>query len=121
MMKQRLIHKLLFAVAFVLIAARPTTAQEIALAVHFIDVGQGDSILIQVPDGTTVLIDGGNANGEALAYLQSLGIQHLTAIIATHPHADHIGGLIDVINALKVDAVWTSGAIHTTGVFERFL
>jgi competence protein ComEC len=96
-------------------------SQDSSLRVHFIDVGQGDSILIQAPDGTTVLIDGGNANGEALAYLQSLGIQQIAAIIATHPHADHIGGLIDVMNALKVDAVWTSGAIHTTGVFERFL
>lgn len=119
-MKQRCLCVLLSIIGLTFIS-QPAQSQNLPLEVHFIDVGQGDSIFIQAPDGTTILIDGGNANGEALAYLQSLGIQHITAIIATHPHADHIGGLIDVMNTLTVDAVWTSGAIHTTGVFERFL
>jgi beta-lactamase superfamily II metal-dependent hydrolase len=117
---QRWICPFLLVVGLVF-TTQPAVSQDIPFQVHFIDVGQGDSILIQAPDGTTALIDGGNANGEALAYLQSLGVQHITAIIATHPHADHIGGLIDVMNALPVDAIWTSGAIHTTGIYERFL
>ena len=118
-MKWRSIGGLLIIIG--LMAAQPVLAQSAPLQVHFIDVGQGDSILIQAPDGATALIDGGDANGVALAYLQSLGIQHVTAIIATHPHADHIGGLIDVMNTLEVGAIWTSGAVHTTGVYERFL
>jgi beta-lactamase superfamily II metal-dependent hydrolase len=66
-----------------------------SLHVHFIDVGQGDSILIQAPDGSTGLIDGGYDNGMARAYLQLLGSAvYLNAVIPTHPHADHIGGLI---------------------------
>ena len=119
-MRQRLICGLLIVVGLVF-STQSAVSQDIPFQVHFIDVGQGDSILVQAPDGTTTLIDGGNANGEALSYLHSLGIQRITAIIATHPHADHIGGLIDVMDSLKVDAIWTSGAIHTTGVFERFL
>jgi competence protein ComEC len=89
--------------------------------VHVIDVGQGDSILIEAPDGATALIDGGYGGSGALDYLQALGITHIDVLIATHPHADHIGGLIDVLRTLPVGGVWTSGASHTTGTFEQFL
>lgn len=89
--------------------------------IHVIDVGQGDSILIQGPDGATALIDGGNQGSGALAYLRQHGITRIDTLIATHPHADHIGGLIDVLHALPVGEVVTSGATHTTGVFENFL
>lgn len=88
---------------------------------HVIDVGQGDSILIQAPNGTTALIDGGYDNGQALAYLRDQEIQRIDLVIASHPHADHIGGLVEVLHALPVGAVWTSGAMHTTGTFEQFL
>jgi competence protein ComEC len=92
-----------------------------SLEVHFIDVGQGDSIFIRAADGSTALIDGGNPNGLALAYLRSIGVTHLDAVILTHPHADHVGGLVDVQNSLQVDNVWTSGASNTTSIFERFI
>jgi len=91
------------------------------LRIHFIDVGQGDSIFIQSPDGATALIDGGNPNGMAMAYLHSLNISRIDALIATHPHTDHIGGLVDVMQLLPIGGVWTSGASHTTGIFERFI
>jgi competence protein ComEC len=91
------------------------------MRVHFIDVGQGDSILIQSPEGKTALIDGGYGGSGTLAYLQSHGIARIDVMIASHPHADHIGGLVDVLRAMPVGEVWTSGASHTTGVFERFL
>ncbi|MBA3867693.1 MAG: MBL fold metallo-hydrolase [Anaerolineae bacterium] len=91
------------------------------LEVHFIDVGQGDSIFIRASDGSTALIDGGNPNGLALAYLRSIGVTRINSVILTHPHADHVGGLVDVLKTLPVDAVWTSGASNTTSIFEQFI
>lgn len=110
-------------------AVQPTTSPQTALSladpgtlrVHFIDVGQGDSTLIQVPDGTTALIDGGYDNGLALQYLRTLGITHIDVMIASHPHADHIGGLVEILRAMPVGVVWTSGASHSTGIYEQFL
>ncbi|HEU4326736.1 MAG TPA: MBL fold metallo-hydrolase [Roseiflexaceae bacterium] len=91
------------------------------LRVHFIDVGQGDSVLIETPDGHTMLIDGGYGGSGALEYLRQQGIAAIDVMVATHPHADHIGGLVDVLRAMPVGAVWTSGASHTTATFEQFL
>lgn len=91
------------------------------LQVHFIDVGQGDSIFIQTPEGVTALIDGGPGNGTALRFLQAKGIDRIDVMIASHPHADHIGGLIEILHTMPVGVVWTSGAVHNTGTFERFL
>ena len=92
-----------------------------SLQVHFIDVGQGDSILILAPDGTVILIDGGEAGSGALAYLEDKGIKRVNLMIATHPHADHIGGLVDVLQSLQVDEVVTNGELTTTRTYERFL
>jgi competence protein ComEC len=91
------------------------------LRVHFVDVGQGDCILIQTPDGMTMLIDGGWDDGKAFAYLESQAITEVDVMVASHPHADHIGGLIDVMRAVPVGEIWTSGAVHTTDTFEIFL
>ena len=91
------------------------------LRVHFIDVGQGDAILIQAPDGEVGLIDGGEAGSGVVQYLQNSGITHLDLVIATHPHEDHIGGLVEVLNAFPVDRVITNGVKHTTLTYEHFL
>ena len=67
--------------------------------IYFLDIGQGDSQLI-VSGSDTILIDGGprSSGKELIKKLDALGVDHLTAIIATHPHHDHIGGLINVLN-----------------------
>jgi competence protein ComEC len=91
------------------------------LIVHFIDVGQGDSILIQSPDGKVGLIDGGIAGSGVVQYLNKLGITHIDLIIATHPHEDHIGGLVEVLNSIPVDKVATNGVLHTTITYENFI
>jgi len=96
------------------------------LAVHFIDVGQGDSALIIAPE-RTVLIDGGD-NGQGpnvLRYLAEQGVSEIDIMIVSHPHADHIGGLIDVVNALPVGEVimpeLSEEVTPTTRTYENFL
>nr|WP_322822036.1 MBL fold metallo-hydrolase [Chloroflexus sp.] len=101
--------------------AEPIIAGEQPLEVHVIDVGQGDSILIRTPEGKTALIDGGYDNGLTLTYLREQGVSQIDVMVASHPHADHIGGLVDVLRALPVKGFWTSGATHTTGTYEQLL
>lgn len=91
------------------------------LKVSFIDVGQGDATLIQTGEGLTVLIDGGDVNSPIIQYLQSVGVQQIDWMIATHPHSDHIGGLIQVLKTYPVKRVVTNGQAHTTSVYENFL
>jgi competence protein ComEC len=91
------------------------------LIVTFIDVGQGDSILIMLPEGLTMLIDGGSANTGVVAYLREKGVKKIDLMVATHPHDDHIGGLIQVLEAMPVDKVVTNGQAHTTATYEHFL
>jgi competence protein ComEC len=91
------------------------------LRIHYVDVGQGDSILLQLPDGRTMLIDGGDTNTGIVAYLHSVGIQRIDLMIATHPHSDHIGGLVQVLQAFPVTKVVTNGQPTTTTVYEHFL
>lgn len=93
------------------------------LTIAFIDVGQGDSILVILPDTKTLLIDGGEreSSGKVLATLREHGLNYIDIAVATHPHADHIGGLIDVIENVDVGQVLDSGQVHTTQTFEDFL
>jgi competence protein ComEC len=83
------------------------------LAVHFIDVGQGDSILLQTPAGKNILVDCGGHKGElasgtgvgdkvVLPYLRRLGVQKLDLLVLTHYHEDHMGGAAAVIRSLPV-------------------
>lgn len=80
------------------------------LTVHFIDVGQGDSIFVQAPDGQTMLIDAGLSNGKAENYLKSLGVEIVDIIVATHLHADHVGGLPGIIENFNVGQIVTPQA-----------
>ena len=75
-----------------------------------IDVGQGDSILIKSGE-KAVLIDAGEADQGPVVvnYLKAKGVTSLDLVISTHPHADHIGGLVDVLNAFHVAKVIDSG------------
>lgn len=99
---------------------------EDCVAVHFIDVGQGNSTLIQCGKNG-VLIDAGEQEyGETVcAYLQTNGIERLGCVIATHPHSDHIGGLTDVLSCFPVDTVIMPALEQfntpTTSVYEDFL
>ncbi len=92
------------------------------LTVHFIDVGQGDSIFIQT-DEQNVLIDAGERSaGEVVVdYLQGQGVTELDLVIGTHPHSDHIGGLIQVLTDIPVKEIMDPALVHTTKLFEDYL
>ncbi len=99
------------------------------LEVHHIDVGQADSTLVVTPDGETVLVDTGDwrSDGEqVISYLEEHGIERIDHLVATHPHADHIGGHAAVIEHLEeesdgVGAVYDSGQPHDTQTYENYL
>lgn len=92
------------------------------LKVHYIDVGQGDSILVQ-SDGQNMLIDAGdNDQGQkVVTYLEKVGVKQLDVVVGTHPHADHIGGLDTVIAAFPVKAVYMPRIAHTSKSFGDLL
>lgn len=100
----------------------PVTAGH-EMQVHFIDVGQGDSILIESPNGKTMLVDGGvkGAGQQIVSYLKELGINKLDIVVATHPDADHIGGLIPVLDTMPIEQFYDSGKVHTSQTFEEML
>ena len=94
-----------------------------ALTVTFIDVGQGDSILIETPSGKTMLVDGGErvAGDKVVRALKEKGIERINIVVGTHPHADHIGGLIKVFEKLSVEAVYDSAKPHSSKTYEDYL
>ena len=95
---------------------------EDGLLIHFIDVGQGDSILIQQKDHSMLVDAGENDQGEVVvSYLKEQGVTRLDYVIGTHPHSDHIGGLDNVIRAFEVGRVFLPPAEHTTATFEDVL
>ena len=93
------------------------------LQVHYIDVGQGDSILIQTPKNRNILIDGGEKSQENFlqGYLKKQGVKHLHMVIGTHPHADHIGGLGFILENFSTDLIILPPITHTTKTFEDLL
>jgi len=95
------------------------TSQPGGFSVHFIDVGQGDAILVEAGDAD-ILVDGGPSGTAVLSYLAGQHVPDLDLMVATHPHADHIGGLDDVLAQYKVLEVWTNGATSTSQTYQDF-
>ena len=95
----------------------PTTDE---LEVHFIDVGQGDSILIDLGE-TEVLIDGGGKSPGVVTNLKNCVDGAIEVMVATHPHADHIGGLIAVLDAFEVEEIWLNGDTSTSKTYQEFM
>lgn len=93
------------------------------LQVYFFDVGQGDAILIRTPSHQNIIIDGGPDNsfitklGETLPFYD----KKIDLMILTHPHDDHIFGLVEVLKRYQVNQVLYSGALHSTDAYLEWL
>ncbi len=93
------------------------------LAVHFLDVGQGDSILLQTPSGQVVLIDGGPGTevmseiADILPFLE----KKIDLMILTHPHSDHVEGLVPVLRRYEVEAALITGVSYRNSYYLQFL
>lgn len=89
--------------------------------VEILDIGQGDSILIRSPEGKTVLIDGGTGNIDVVTYLKERGVTEINLMVGTHAHADHIGGLDEVLEAFPVKVYVDNELPHTTRTYEKVM
>ena len=92
------------------------------LLIHYIDVGQADSILIEYED-YHLLIDGGNKDDGQLvvSYLEQQGVESLDAVVCTHAHEDHVGGLPSVLAVYPVEAVYAPTRTYSSKIFDDFL
>lgn len=93
------------------------------LKVHYLDVGQGDSIFIELPNNETMLIDAAESyqSENIINYLKNLNYQKIDYVIGTHPHADHIGGLKDIINTFEIGKIYMPKVVSTTKTYESLL
>ena len=91
------------------------------LELVFLGVGQGDSVLIRSPSGQNVLYDGGRRDDEVLEYLREMNVQSLDLVIASHPDADHIGGLAEVVRHYQPRYFMDNGVVHSTQTYQGLL
>jgi len=115
----------LLTVSFLSVSFVPNVTPQTStnISVHFIDVGQGDSIFIDTQN-VDVLIDGGSASASqtVLDYLDSLNVTLIHLVIATHAHEDHIGGLVDILDSsLTINEVLVNNQTHTSATYTNFI
>lgn len=103
-------------------SSKNTQPESNKMLIHYIDVGQGDSVLIQV-NNRNLLIDAGPKSDKKklLDYLSKLNLEKLDYVIATHPHEDHIGNMADIIEGYKVLAFYAPKVQSTTKTFEKMV
>lgn len=113
---------LVAAVYYWLVAPAPAAIPPGEFSLHVIDVGQGDALLLTCGD-QSALIDAGTPDKapELIAYLKSQGLGKPDYVFATHPHADHIGGMAQVLDAFGCDAFYMPQATAYTQAFEQML
>ena len=114
-----------FICAYILCAVMGMSAlaEDGNLTIYFVDVGQADSTIIMCDD-EVLMIDGGNVADSQLIFSMlrnTLGIQHIDYMIATHPHEDHVGGLAAALNACSVDVLYTPVLEYDTKAFHSMM
>ena len=98
------------------------TLQNARLTVKVLDIGQGDAILIKA-DGQTVLVDTGDVGtrDKLVALLKKENLTTIDKVIITHPHADHLGGMPEVMENFKIGKIYDSGKTATTALYKKYL
>ena len=91
------------------------------LEIDVLSIGQGDAILLRSPEGKTVLIDAGTGQVPILPLLEAREVTELDLVIASHAHADHIGGIDDLIGAMPIGAYLDNGMPHTTRTYNQLM
>ncbi|MDY0395791.1 MBL fold metallo-hydrolase [Virgibacillus halophilus] len=99
------------------------SAQVPSMKMHFINVGQGDSIFIQTPRKKNILIDGGppDAGNKVVSYLKKHHVREIDLLISTHPDIDHIGGLPYVLKKIKTKQILDSGKLYNTKTYLKYM
>jgi competence protein ComEC len=110
------------------LALKESRISDKKLRVTYTDVGQGDGAIIEFPSGETAVIDGGDRkfNNDAgrrfmIPLLKYYGIHHITYLIGTHSHSDHIGGLISIMRQIKTDTLVLNRYIGKTKLYAELL
>jgi competence protein ComEC len=107
--------------------AKPTSVQPGESLVYFLDVGQGDCELIRLKTGENILIDAGTPDTaqKLVSVLKQLGVEKIDLLVATHPHADHIGGMAQVVKSFPIGKIYmpkvADSQIPTTATYEKLL
>ena len=93
------------------------------MKVHFIDVDQGDSTFIELPNGEAMLIDAGETDqaDKVVTYIYTQGYDTIDYVVATHAHSDHIGGLPVVLDSFNIGNFYMTSAVATTSIYEDML
>ena len=100
----------------------PDPATPTDLVVRFVDVGQGDATILEFPDGKTMLIDTPTGKSDVVkSTLRADGRSTIDWLVATHPDADHIGGLDSIISSMDIGSIWAPEANSSTQTYTRFL
>ncbi|MTI88479.1 MAG: DNA internalization-related competence protein ComEC/Rec2 [Balneolaceae bacterium] len=102
--------------------------QPAKLTITFFDVGQGDSALLKTPSGKHVLIDAGvwsptynSGKSVIIPHLRESGISNLDAVVLSHPHSDHIGGILDLISEVSIDTIYNSGHAYDSNLYHTYI
>ncbi|OGD56854.1 hypothetical protein A2V71_01120 [Candidatus Berkelbacteria bacterium RBG_13_40_8] len=122
--KVKLFLSTLLAIAFIVWIAifSGGKADSDKLQIYFLDIGQGDSEYIKMPDGKDILIDGGPGDQvlNELGKVMDFGDRYIDLVVLTHPHADHITGLLEVIKRYKINEVWETGVGYDSATYDEW-
>lgn len=118
MFKRRARLGLLLILAAVFVAGLNAAAE---LQVHFLDVGQAECILLQKEDFTLLIDAGDYRRADVVPWLRHFGVESIDLFVLTHPHSDHLGQAVEVLDSFPVEEIWMPGSEHYTRLYEQVI